>query len=132
MSQRKLAKELGVCESYMSEIENGRKFASFKALSRLSKIFACDIQELIDDQLAARQKRVEVEDFMESIENAESSGNGGSMVARTVSGDLQEERTRMGETMLIDIMNGLQMLQFASRKKVLTYVNDLKRAEMSN
>ena len=126
MSQRKLAKELGVCESYMSEIENGRKIASFKALSRLSKIFACDIQELIDDQLAARQKRVEVEDFMESIENAESSG---SMVARTVSGNLQEERTRIGETMLIDIMNGLQALQFASRKKVLTYVNDLKRAE---
>ena len=129
MSQRKLAKELGVCESYMSEIENGRKFASFKALSRLSKIFACDIQELIDDQLAARQKRVEVEDFMESIENAESSG---SMVARTVSGNLQEERTRIGETMLLDIMNGFQALQFASRKKVLTYVNDLRRAEMSN
>ena len=101
----------------------------YKALSRLSKIFACDIQELIDDQLAARQKRVEVEDFMESIENAESSG---SMVARTVSGNLQEERTRIGETMLLDIMNGLQTLQFASRKKVLTYVNDLKRAEMSN
>ena len=131
MSQRQLAKELGVCESYMSEIENGRKFASFKALSRLSKIFACDIQELIDDQLAARQKRVEVEDFMESIENAESSKSG-SMVARTVSGDLQEERTRIGETMLLDIMNGLQALQFASRKKVLTYVNDLKRAEMNN
>ena len=129
MSQKKLAKELGVCESYMSEIENGRKFASFKALSRLSKIFGCNIQELMDDQLAMRQKRVEVEDFMESIENAESSG---SMAARTVSGDLQEERTRIGETMLLDIMNGLQALQFASRKKVLTYVNDLRRAEMSN
>ena len=131
MSQRRLAKELGVCESYMSEIENGRKFASFKALSRLSKIFSCDIQELIDDQLAMRQKRVEVEDFMESIENTES-GKSGSMVARTVSGDLQEERTRISEMMLLDVVNGLQTLQFSSRKKVLIYVNDLKRAEGSS
>ena len=128
MSQRQLAKELGVCESYMSEIENGRKFASFKALSRLSKIFGCNFQELMDDQLAMRQKRVEVEDFVDSIGNAESGGNSG-VSARTVSDELQEEHARMGETMLIDIMNGLQMLQFASRKKVLTYVNDLKRAE---
>ena len=128
MSQRQLAKELGVCESYMSEIENGRKFASFKALSRLSKIFGCNFQELMDDQLAMRQKRVEGEDFVDSIGNAESGGNSG-VSARTVSDELQEEHARMGETMLIDIMNGLQMLQFASRKKVLTYVNDLKRAE---
>ena len=127
MSQRELAKQIGVCESYMSEIENGRKFTSFKALYKMSKIFGCDIQELIDDQVAMRQKRVEVEDFVESIGNAE--GSNDSIVTRTVSEELQEEHSRVSETMLMDIMNGLQALQFASRKKVLTYVNDLRRAD---
>ncbi len=128
MSQRELAKQIGVCQSYMSEIETGRKFTSFKALYKMSKIFGCDIQELIDDQLAARQKRVEVEDFVESIGNAESRNND-NIVTRTVTEELQEEHARIGETILMDIMNGLQTLQLASRKKVLTYVNDLRRAD---
>lgn len=115
MSQGELAKRLGVCSSYLCEIETGRKFASLKMLCKLSQVFGCEVQELLDEQIDRKQKRIQADGILDSAE------------AKTVE-EIREERAKTSETMLVDIMNGLQTLEFASRRKVLIYVNDLRRA----
>lgn len=115
MSQSELAKQLGICSSYMCEIETGRKFASFKMLCKLSQIFGCELQELIDDQTARRQKQFQAEEIIESLETK-------------TDNEIHETRVRIGESMLVETMTLLQELDYTSRKKVLTYVKDLQKA----
>ncbi len=115
MSQGELAKQLGICSSYMCEIETGRKFASFKMLCKLSQVFGCELQELLEDQAARRQKQFQAEEIIESMETK-------------TDDEIHETRVRIGEAMLIETMTLFQTLDFTSRKKVLTYVKDLKKA----
>ncbi len=118
MSQGALAERLGICASYMSEIETGRKFASFKTLYKLSQIFDCELQELLDDQTDRRRKRLEAEDVIECTETKSPA-------------KLQEESSRRNKVMLLDIIEVLQTLDITSLKKVFIYVNDMKTIETS-
>jgi DNA-binding XRE family transcriptional regulator len=42
-----LAKEAGIAQSYLSEIENGRKRGSVRALAALAKVLRVDIEDLL-------------------------------------------------------------------------------------
>lgn len=59
MSQKALAKKLGVAESFINEIELGRKVANESLISRLSKVFNKDLNDV--------SMSVEVESSMEDI-----------------------------------------------------------------
>lgn len=42
------AKELGISECYLSQIENGKVFASDALLTKMSKLYDCDKRDLLD------------------------------------------------------------------------------------
>lgn len=46
MTQKKLAKKLGVSESYINEIENGRKVAKEDIINKISKIFSTELDDV--------------------------------------------------------------------------------------
>jgi len=46
MSQKQLAKKLGVAESFINEIESGRKIANQSLIDRLSKVLGKDINDI--------------------------------------------------------------------------------------
>lgn len=46
LSQKQLAKKLGTSESFINEVENGRKVLSDSMISRLSKIFNIDLDDI--------------------------------------------------------------------------------------
>ncbi|MCT8977514.1 helix-turn-helix domain-containing protein [Clostridium sp. CX1] len=46
MSQKQLAKKLGVAESFVNEVESGRKVANQNLIDKLSKIFGKDINDI--------------------------------------------------------------------------------------
>jgi transcriptional regulator with XRE-family HTH domain len=46
MSQKQLAKKLGVAESFINEVEAGRKVANQNLIDKLSKIFGKDINDI--------------------------------------------------------------------------------------
>ena len=46
MSQKQLAKKLGVAESFINEVESGRKIANQSLIDRLSKVLGKDINDI--------------------------------------------------------------------------------------
>ncbi|MDD3223352.1 MAG: helix-turn-helix domain-containing protein [Clostridium sp.] len=46
MTQKKLAKKLGVSESYINEIENGRKVVKEDIISKISKMFSTELDDV--------------------------------------------------------------------------------------
>lgn len=64
MSQKALAKKLGVAESFINEVETGRKIINESMISRLSKIFNKDINDV--------SMSVEVESMEEVFERTPS------------------------------------------------------------
>ena len=46
LSEKQLAKKLGTSESFINEVENGRKILSDSMISRLSKIFNVDLDDI--------------------------------------------------------------------------------------
>ena len=115
MSQLELAEKLGIANSTLSLIERGNQFATLETLYKASQIFGCEVRELVDDQTDRKQKRLDAERALKSIE-------AGGVDA------LRDTQAHVTENIVFDIVQGLQTLEYASRKKVLTYVNDLRRA----
>lgn len=48
ISQIKLAKQLGVSQTHLSNVENGRVMLSLKLLLKLKEYFNCSLDDLLD------------------------------------------------------------------------------------
>ena len=48
--QTKLAEQLGISQTHLSNAENGRAMLSLKALLKLKIIFGCTLDELVDPE----------------------------------------------------------------------------------
>ena len=62
ISQKVLAKKLGISQTHLSNAENGRVMLSLKALLKLKRIFDCTLDELVDpenyDELGKKKEKV--------------------------------------------------------------------------
>ena len=60
--QTKLAEQLGISQTHLSNAENGRVMLSLKALLKLKRIFYCTLDELVDpenyDELGKKKEKV--------------------------------------------------------------------------
>ncbi|MCD7960779.1 MAG: helix-turn-helix transcriptional regulator, partial [Enterococcus sp.] len=60
--QTKLAEQLGISQTHLSNAENGRVMLSLKALLKLKMIFDCTLDELVDpenyDELGKKKEKV--------------------------------------------------------------------------
>lgn len=64
LSQKQLAKKLGVAESFINEVEQGRKILSESMLTKISKIVGKDINDVnmsIEEEVAREQVEVKAE-----------------------------------------------------------------------
>lgn len=48
--QTKLAEQLGISQTHLSNAENGRVMLSLKALLKLKRIFGCTLDELVEPE----------------------------------------------------------------------------------
>lgn len=60
--QTKLAEQMGISQTHLSNAENGRVMLSLKALLKLKRIFNCTLDELVDpenyDELGKKKEKV--------------------------------------------------------------------------
>lgn len=57
-NQRKLAKEVGVTESYISHIVAGRRTPSLRVAERISKVLGCSVDEFIMEIERIQKKEI--------------------------------------------------------------------------
>ena len=58
--QTKLAEQLGISQTHLSNAENGRVMLSLKALLKLKRIFDCTLDELVDPCLLYTSVKVKI------------------------------------------------------------------------
>ena len=99
MTQEKLAGQLDISVSYLSEIENGKKNPSLKVLKKTADCFGCPVKDLFDDETEA--------------------GTSG----------VQEQNTAAGETLLFQIIDEVKELPRDKRGKLLEVIKAVKQMQ---